>query len=279
MSFIASKVLWALVSPDNLIVLLTLLGVAAWALRRRCASRAFLGASSILICAITFLPLGDWLLRPLETRFPQPVLTKVDGIIILGGGIDQHLTEAWGQPTLTPAAARLVAASTLARQYPGARVLYAGGSASLRRPDLSEADSAAAMLTGMGIAQDRLILEKRSRNSFENAKFAQTLAQPKPGESWALVTSAYHMPRAMGIFRKLDWPVIAYPVDYSVMPAFEYRPGFFEGLTAVFWGVKEWVGLGAYYLMGRTSALFPGFEPEIPAGGSSFASSLSSQKS
>lgn len=258
-TFVLSKLFWAVASPDSLIVILLMLGIAARLARWRWIGRALFGAGALLVFAITFLPMGDWLLRPLETRFPRPVLPEsVDGIIILGGGIDEHLTQAWGQPKVTEAASRLIMGVGLARKYPAARVLYTGGSASIQHPDESEADTAGVVLATMGVEGDRVILEKRSRNTLENAVFSKDLVQPKPGETWVLVTSAYHMPRSVGVFRRAGWSVVPFPVDYGIMPTREFDPSFLAGLNAVFWGSKEWIGLLFYYAADRTDALFPG---------------------
>ena len=83
---------------------------------------------------------------------------------------------------------------------------------------------------------------------------------PKPGERWLLVTSAWHMPRSMGSFRAAGFPVTAYPVDYRTRGGEDARRGFLhtsEGLRRLDLMVKEWLGLLAYRLSGRTDALFP----------------------
>ena len=111
----------------------------------------------------------------------------------------------------------------------------------------------------MGLAKDRFILEPASRNTFENAVFSQALLEPKEGEVWLLVTSAFHMPRSVGIFRELPWRVIPYPVDYRVGHSVaENVPVFFsEKLSIIDLVAKEWVGLVAYRFLGRASVLFP----------------------
>ncbi len=114
-----------------------------------------------------------------------------------------------------------------------------------------------------GIARDRVTLESRSRNTAENAAFTRVLVEPKPGERWLLVTSALHMPRAIGCFRRAGFPVEAYPVDWTtprrlslapLLPSFE--PG--RGLRELDSAAHEWLGLLAYWLTGRTSAFLPG---------------------
>jgi uncharacterized SAM-binding protein YcdF (DUF218 family) len=125
----------------------------------------------------------------------------------------------------------------------------------------AEAGPAAQVLESFGIPRDRVILEDRSRNTVENAVFSKAIAQPKPGERWVLMTSAYHMPRAIGVFRKIGFPIEAYPVDWRTRGAEDMTRPFAvmsEGLQRSDTAVHEWIGLLVYWLTGRSSELFPG---------------------
>ena len=116
-----------------------------------------------------------------------------------------------------------------------------------------------------GLDVARILFEERSRNTQENAVLTRQLVRPGPDERWLLVTSAYHMPRSIGVFRAAGWPVIAYPVDYRTAAQIDLRavlaglaePNVAKRLMELDLAVKSWVGLVAYWLMGRTSALFP----------------------
>src|SRR5437762_14334468 len=117
------------------------------------------------------------------------------------------------------------------------------------------------LLQGLGIVRARILLEHRSSNTVENAIFSKALAQPKPGERWLLVTSAHHLPRAVGVFRKAGFPVEAYPVDWRTRGAEDALRPFAsvgDGLRRSDTAVREWVGLAVYWLTGRSSELFPG---------------------
>jgi uncharacterized SAM-binding protein YcdF (DUF218 family) len=122
-----------------------------------------------------------------------------------------------------------------------------------------DAETAPRLFAALGVTADRLILEKKSRNTYENAVFTRELVTPKPGETWLLVTSASHMPRSMGVFRKAGWRVIAWPVNYRTghSAAVWLETSFPVRLQEFEWGYREWAGLLAYWLMGRTDALFP----------------------
>ena len=111
-----------------------------------------------------------------------------------------------------------------------------------------------------GIEPSRLMLEDRARNTAENAQFSKQLAQPKPGENWLLITTAYHMPRSVGAFCQQGWNVIPYPVDHFTRGAENlYSPGFsliYHANNLVL-ATHEWLGLLAYYLSAKTPALLP----------------------
>ena len=202
------------------------------------------------------------MLRPLENRFPQPSLdiAAPDGIVVLGGAIQQVIGATRGQVTMWDAAARITAGAVLARRFPAARLVYTGGSNALVSEIGSEAEDAKRLWTDLGIDPARIRIEDRSRNTAENARFTHDLLQPRPGQRWLLVTSAYHMPRSVGLFRAAGFEVLPYPVDYrstgtwrDLLPTVEIG----SGLTRLDVAVREWIGLVAYGLSGRTADLFP----------------------
>jgi uncharacterized SAM-binding protein YcdF (DUF218 family) len=261
MMFALSKIFWWFAAPGNLILALMTLGAVAPILKRARLARRAIALATLLALAITFLPLRAWVLGPLEDRFPvpDPMPAHVDGVIVLGGSIDPVLSAQRRQPALGASAERLIAMADLAQRFPDAKLVFTGGSAALVDNEAREADVAGQVFAEMGVPKNRLILERESRNTYENAVYSKALVNPQPGEVWLLVTSAYHMPRSVGIFRKVGWPIVPYPVDYGVPPGGGSAPGvFLDGLEGVNWGLREWFGLVFYYLAGRTDALFPG---------------------
>ncbi|MFL5333568.1 MAG: YdcF family protein [Geminicoccaceae bacterium] len=266
MTFLLSKLLWFVVRPSTLLLLLACAGLALTWSRRTWTRRARLGRWMLLcglagLVAITMLPVGNWLLIPLEERFPRPERPpeKVDGIIVLSGAVEPSLTKEHGIPSLNAAAERMTALVALSRRYPQARLIFTGGSGSLVPGSLTEADVARALFEDLGVASERVSYESRSRNTYENAVASKALADPKPGETWLLITSASHMPRAVGIFRRVGWPVIPWPVGYKSGHSFRvwYQSGPGQRIESVDWAVHEWVGLVAYWLLGRTQTLLP----------------------
>ena len=124
-----------------------------------------------------------------------------------------------------------------------------------------DAETAPRLLTALGIPPDRLMLENRSRNTSENALFTKEIIKPKPDETWILVTSAYHMPRAVGLFRKAGFPVVPWPADYRTSGnegIDMLRDNETDALGKTVVALHEWIGLIAYWLTGRIDEPLPG---------------------
>jgi uncharacterized SAM-binding protein YcdF (DUF218 family) len=260
--YILSKILWFIVQPSSLIVVAIVVGALLGGTQWRRSGRALLlaGVAGLLIVGLS--PLSDLLIWPLEERFPRPELgqaARVDGIIILGGAEDSRANPRRELAGLNEAAERYTEAVWLARRFPQARVVFSGGSGALFTTEGPEAVSAARLLEGLGIAKERTVLEDKSRTTHENALYTKRLIEPKPGERWLLVTSAWHMPRAVGCFRQVGFAVEAWPVDYRTSGRVELRlhGSVHDGLRRTDFAVREHIGLVAYWLMGRSSALYP----------------------
>ncbi|MCC7273085.1 MAG: YdcF family protein [Alphaproteobacteria bacterium] len=262
MAYVLGKVLWYLSAPGNLLVILLVAGYLALVAGARRTAHLLLLPVVVGSVTLAVLPIGDWLLAPLEDRFvvPVPAPDRADGIVVLGGALDSRLSAARGTAILTEHAERLTEAVVLSRRYPAARILLASGEAGLFPEGHPEAPAMRRFLVGLGVADDRIIEESLSRNTAENALRAKLLADPQPGEIWLLVTSAFHMPRAVGSFRRVGWSVVPWPVDHltpgpTVDPGYDFN--FRRGLARVHLALKEWIALVAYRLLDRTDTLFP----------------------
>lgn len=259
--FWASKLIWALISPDSLLLLLMLTGWLLLRLDRPRAARAVLATTCLATLVVALLPIGEWLFSPLETRFDTnpPLPAEVDGILVLGGSVLPVLSEAWQQTETNAAAERLQAFVTLARRYPQAKLAFSGGSGDPRRLEYKETDAVIHYLQEAGLGDREVVLESSSRNTWENAVHSKALLNPGQGERWILITSAFHMPRAMGIFCQQDWPMLPWPVDHRSERGNLLRVQFQLALNLLTLreASKEWTGLLAYALSGRSDSLFP----------------------
>jgi len=263
--FVISKTVGYMLLPSNFLIGLGLFGAILLLTRFDRLGRRLMATALLLLAICAYSPLANFLLYPLEQRFPKWDFSRgdPDGIIVLGGPLDADLSAAHGVPVISGAADRIIGAATLAHRFPNARLVYTGGSPNLLHNDAKEADYATALLQGLGIPKSRLTMERQSRNTKENAEFTKEIVKPKPGERWLLVTSAYHMPRSIGLFRKAGFKVEAYPVDWKVgtqEDLFKYYVVLSNGLQLVDIGAREWLGLIAYRLAGGTDTLLPGPE-------------------
>lgn len=267
--FPLSKIVYFLITPSNGLIFLVLIGLillSATRLRRSGTLLALFGAVGLAVGGLS--PLSEAALLPLEQRFPPfpaegPAPT---GIIVLGGGIEAGLSEARAQVIVNDAGERPIYLADLARRFPAARLVFSGGSGFVGG-GIAEADIVSRQADTIGVPRTRLILENRSRNTRENATFTAALVHPKPGERWLLVTSAWHMPRAVGCFRQAGFAIDAFPVDYRTRgwgDLVRFNGFASDGLLQLDLAVKEWIGLVVYRWAGYTPEVFPG--PETPEG-------------
>lgn len=211
--------------------------------------------------AVAFSPLSGWVTAPLESRFPRPahLPDHIDGILVLGGGEEEGITSSRGVAAMPVHALRLSTAAAVLRAHPEATLLFSGGEGTEVVEHPTEAEVIRSLLSDMGADMHRVRYEDRSRNTWENFVFSKAIAQPKPGQTWVLVTSALQTPRAMGIARRLSWTLIPYPTDYTsfvtpVSPS-PWQAG--VSMMRIDDAAHEWEGLVGYWLAGKSSALFP----------------------
>jgi uncharacterized SAM-binding protein YcdF (DUF218 family) len=266
MLFVASKLFAFFTLPSNLLFLFLLVGILLMATRFAKAGRVLTLAALALLVLFGIGPGGNWLIYPLEQRFPRWDATRgaPDGIIVLGGSIGPENSAARGEPALNESAERLTAVAELAKRFPAIPIVFSGGNANLFPGGPSEAQYARRLFESFGIAPDRIVLEDRSRTTAENATLTGDIVKPKPGARWLLVTSAHHMPRSMGVFRGASFPVEAYPVDWRTSGAEDlWKPfaSFAGGLARTDAAMHEWIGLVVYWLTGRMLEFLPGPQP------------------
>jgi uncharacterized SAM-binding protein YcdF (DUF218 family) len=257
-----SKVLGFFVLPSNLLMVLALVGILLMRTRFVRFGQGLVIGAVMLLTVIGIAPVGNALMLPLEERFPKWDATRGSphGIVVLGGAISPDVSAARNDIALNEAAERMTAIAKLAREHPSARIVFTGGSGRLFG-GATEADYVTGLFESFGIPRDRIVLENRARNTVENATLTKALVKPKPSERWLLVTSAHHMPRSVGIFRKAGFPVEAHPVDYRTRGSADLTGPFWSlagGLARADAAMHEWAGLLVYWLTGRTSELFPG---------------------
>lgn len=263
MFFWVSKVFWLLAQPLSLVFLLMLAGLILLLRGRKRLAVAALAVGLLLHGTVSFTNFGYVLMQPLEDRFavPSPAPTAVDAIIMLGGATFARPSAVRQITELNEAGDRLTTTLWLANAYPDAKIFISGGSGILSDEGESEAETASRFFRAHGVAADRLVLEGESRNTDENVANTKALLGTAGEGALVLVTSAFHMPRSVGIFREAGIEVIPWPTDYRTPGPQWFGPDIvnpMQNIDVSTVAIKEWIGLLIYHWTGKTSELLPG---------------------
>jgi uncharacterized SAM-binding protein YcdF (DUF218 family) len=268
MAFALTKLVHFLAQPINLVLALLLLALVFGRLGRRRIARALRWTAIVFVAAVLGTPLSEAAMQMLQQRFPPPgpeALDQAAGAIVLGGSTgDGAMAEAIDGWIVNDAAERLFTIVSLRQRRPDLPVIHTGGTARVFHEGWKEGDIVRAFLADTDVDPASVLFEERSRTTWENALYTAEMldggeAAPGDPRPWLLVTSAWHMPRAIGAFREAGIPVIAYPVDYWGRPP-SWRPdriNTYERMRLMTRAMLEFVGLAAYRALGRSDALFP----------------------
>lgn len=249
-----SKLFWLLSSPDSLLLFSFGFGCFFLFFNKIIWAKRIFGPLLVFILALSIFPIGEWLLYPLETKYSNnPKLEEVNGIIVLAGSENPLQTKVWDQVSLGESAERNLVFMMLAKQHLEAKLVFTGGTGSMIHQDYKSADVAKRLFEEQGMDISQMIFERESRNTWESAVLSKKLVKPELGENWVLVTTAWHMPRSMGIFCKIGWRVKPYPVDFYSQPDNLIRIswGLARNLNVLVISAKEWIGIAAYRLSGK----------------------------
>ncbi|WP_421951398.1 YdcF family protein [Pelagibacterium sp.] len=260
MFFALSQILDFFVTPSNILLLAILMALVLGALRLRRLALTLGTVSTAGLVLAAWSPLGVFALGILENRFPKTGLPdEIAGIIVLGGAVDTHISYGRSALVLNEAGERIVETLILAARYPEAEIFLSGGGGHLADDgSLTESELAGRALIDAGVAPGRISMEESSRNTCENARETAAVLADRATGNWVLVTSASHMPRAVGCFNRAGLDVLPYPVDYRTTPAGTASTGVASsGLAATDLAAHEWIGLVSYRLAGFTDVLFP----------------------
>jgi uncharacterized SAM-binding protein YcdF (DUF218 family) len=242
--YYVSKCFWLIVQPVHLWFLLLAVGIGFVVARRRRIAFGVLAFDALLLLIVATLPVGSWLIAPLENRFPplRNMPAHVDGVIMLGGNENVAFTD-------------------LARLYPMAKLVFAGGEPSPLNAVLDPASPPRGTPQWMGIDTGRITFESKSRNTFEDVAKAKAIVHPASGETWILVTNAFHMPRSVGLFLAQGWQVVPAPVGYQTGADSDDVVGKINverNLRLLSVASKEWIGMFANRLLRHSQCFFPG---------------------
>lgn len=251
--FAIKKIITSFVLPPGFMVLvLAGLGVYLWKRERRAA--VFCAAVAALLWGGTTGIFSDLLLRPLENAYVQPAKPGGDAIVMLCGGFKNGGEMFSASERLAPGTLERAASAYKLYRETGLPIVISGGAPFSAGP---ESEAAAAWLKELGVPADRIFAEKSSRDTKENARYSVKLCGEKGYKRIVLLTSAYHMPRAVFLFGKAGaGEITPFPVSKrSGAPFFlnDWLPG--NGVTEARMALNEYLGLAWYrVLLGRAKS-------------------------
>jgi len=256
MSFYLSKILWIIFNPLNMLLFFLFFGFILSFFSNKIFSKIFYSLTLVFFTIIAVIPTGAFMIYQLEKKYHvlESLPNKLDGILILSGATDPVLTKEYNQISLNGSAERLTESIQLMKKYSHTKIIFSGGSGSIHH-NFTHSEAAKLFFTNFEINLDNIIYENKSRNTYENILFSKKIAEPTINEKWLVVTSAYHMSRALNVADKLGWKFIPYAVDFKLEKKFSWQPSIaFLGNMFLFQqGTHEWVGSIAYFWMGRSS--------------------------
>ena len=260
MSFYLSKFLWSFINPFNILLIFIFIGILFhWLLKYR-IYKLFYFIALIIFIFTAVMPTGNLLFYLLEKNYQNQELLpkKVNGILVLSGATNPGLSREYNQIHLNDSVERLTESIKLIQIFPESKVIFSGGSGSITNVKLTHAAIAKNFYKQLNVNTKKIIFEDKSRNTYENILFSFEIAKPQEEENWILITSAFHMNRAMNIAEKIDWKLIPYAVDFKTPKSFSWSLSFafFSNLSDFQYAAHEWTGLIAYYFMGRTNKIF-----------------------
>ena len=260
MSFYLSKILWVIFNPFNLFIFFIFFSSFLSFFLKNFYYKFIVIFNIFFFLIIAVLPTGEYMIYKLEKRFHSDFipLTSIDGVLILSGATEPFLTKEYNQIHLNGAIERLTESIGLIKKFPNAKIIFSGGSGSLYHQELKHADVAKKFFLQQNIKIDNIIFENKSKNTYENILFSKKIAEPKLNDNWILITSAFHMTRAINIAENLEWKVIPYPVDFNVPKKISWKPkfNFLNNINLLQLASHEWLGLVSYYIMGRTNKIY-----------------------
>ena len=259
MVFYLSKIIWIVLNPFNLIIFLFLFATIANFFKYKKIFKYIFYPTLIFFLTISFFPIGKYLIYIIEKEYHNPpdIPPDVDGILILGGATNPLLSEQFNKTNFNDSADRLIHSIPLIKKNKKAKIIFSGGSGFINRPELDHAKHVKKFFISMNLNTDEIFFENKSKNTYENILFSKKIVAPKKNEKWIVVTSAFHMNRAIFIAEKYNWELTPYAVDFTQSKKLFLRPNLnlLGNINTLQHGSHEWIGLIAYYLMGRTSRI------------------------
>jgi uncharacterized SAM-binding protein YcdF (DUF218 family) len=248
--FIFKKLVTPFILPPGLFILV-LLAVGFWQLtRRKWRPGFFLVTLGLTMWFAATPPMAHLMTRYLENQYPLPANPQGDVIVMLGGAIYEGAPDLSGLGAPSASAAERLLTTARIHRRTGLPIILSGGNVWKERKVLM-GPIYKRFLTDLGVPADRIFLENRSRDTFENALFTAELCRQKGYRQPIVVTHALHMPRAILCFTKVDMPATPFPCAFRTWPdKTHYWINFFPaGYSDLADALHECLGLLYYRLL------------------------------
>ncbi len=240
-----------------LVVALVVAAIAAWRAKpeRRLAVRLTVLLAGLLWAVSTPLVgyLASW---SLERSYPpmQGFPEDAEAIVVLSGGLCVYDADGKNVELRTDTALRTIHGAELYHRAGRKPIVATGGKVSPDTPGPTLAEAMGKLLLELGVGPDDLVLETKSRTTYENALYTHEILAKRNVRRIVLVTSATHMPRALRCFRAVGFDVVPGACNYRagwlhVTPT-TFLPSA-QAMTDVEAAYHEWLGLAWYWFHGR----------------------------
>ena len=253
MFFILSKIFNFFLDPFNLLVisLVIFLLISARAKKNKLRGTYWF---VLFLSLLLYKPIPEFLVKNLEDKFSyrEETFLESKGLIVLGGSIDSgKIAKERNDISLGPSAERVIKGLQFLQQHPQGTVIFTGFSGKLFHEGLSEAEITEKLIKALKIDSKKILFEKRSRNTFENALYTGEIIDELKIKRWGIVTSANHMKRAIATFEKQHPKIVfeAIPVDFQTANSVYWGPGSLQdsiNLWRIY--IHETVGYWVYKL-------------------------------
>ncbi len=233
MFFILSKIFNFFLDPFNLLIIsffLFLLIIARAKKNKLRGTYWFVLFWSLLL----YKPIPEFLVKNLEDKFSyrEETFLELEGIIVLGGSTGSgKIAKERNDISLGPGAERVFKGLQFLQQQPQGTVIFTGFSGNLFHEVLSEAEIIEKLIKALKVDSKKILFERRSRNTFENAFYTGEIIDNLKIKKWGIVTSANHMKRAIASFEKQHPETVfeAIPVDFQTANSIYWSPRNMQG--------------------------------------------------
>lgn len=257
MFFYISKIVTFLIDPLFIILALLLLFLLKGT--KRNSTRLILYPAYVFLYLASTGSFADSLLYKLEhIEKPSQLLAHYDAVIVLSGMTDAQNSSS-DRIEFSGAVDRILAGITLIKKGRADMLIISGGDGSLTQQYKPEARVLRDFSLEWGLPRNQILIDDKSRNTYENAVFTAELLENQKVEKLLLITSAFHMVRSRGCFRKVGLDVDVYPVDYMAANKGDDFRRFLpssSSLAKTNLVIHELIGIFVYGITGRADYKF-----------------------